>query len=1347
MALDTWVPGMLVTERFELEQLASQGGMGLIFRARDRHTGAPVALKLLHASAANPQNMERLLRESQVLAEVRHPGIVGYMGHGRTSQGEVFLAMEWLSGENLGQRLRRQSLTLGETMVLGRRVAEALAAVHERGIVHRDIKPSNLFLRGGEVDQVTLVDFGLARGGLAWSVTRTGELVGTLQYLAPEQVRGDRLPGPAVDIYALGCVLSECLTGEPPLGGDNVAMLLMRILVEEPPSLRQRRPELPEALAVLVQDMLRKEPGRRPAHGGALLARLEALGLPVQAKTKAPVAEVPQQLGRDEQRLVSIILAAPRLPLETSPEGAPERPEVRRFTSSLGGTPYPEGLLAELAEQLRPYGARIDQVLDGTLIATLAADETATDQAVRAARCAWLLKQRLPQALVVLATGRGMLSEVLPVGDVIQRVGQVLAAGQAMVRDVPEGEDLAVYLDELTAKLLNGRFHLRKAEPGVVVLEGERGVPDETRRLLGRATPCVGREQELQLLAGMFTDCVEADCAQAVLILGPAGMGKSRLRHEFLHRLRLQGEAVEVLQGRGDPILRGTPYVALGQALRRLCEIEEDMPLEVRRERLEARLGRHVAAQERRAVRDFLGELCGVPFPDEDSAPLRAARQDPRLMNDQMGKALLTLLRGECAVHPVVLVLEDLQWIDTATVHLVDVALRDLENRRLLVLGLGRPEVKDLLPRLWQERRCQEVRLHGLSRKACEQLVRKALGPEVAAETVARLVERAGGHALFLEELVRAVAEGEEELPETVLAMLQVRFLRLAPGARQLLRAASLFGNTFWRGGLMALLGLPGKEMEGKGKEGGRDEPTEPTEIDRWLTLLAEQEMILLHGECRFPGEVQYGFRHALVREAAYSLLTEEDRQRGHRAVGEYLERMGETDALVVAEHYRWGQHPERAARFYARAAAHALESSNSLGAVAWAARGIECGASGELLGALRGTEAWGLMWQGDLVASCEAALAALPCLPVGSPAWYQASAAVVATTGSLGRVGLLGEQLRSLAMAEPLPEAESTFMEPSMAAVVCCCFGGMREMGGHFLRRMEAAAGRLGANEARTRGLFHLSELWTRLVLDGDPWMYWCAARKGVAAFAEAEDLRYRGCVEGHLGFGYALLGEREQAVALFRASLPVLERLGETIVLLAMRTFFVMALGEMGDPALLEEAQVLIQETLAQLPSTGFWRGLACCAQACVLLARRDFESAAQATEQAFAAFAALPTGQALALTWRCRALLEQGRAAEAHVVGEQGLTLLATLGGRCWMDEKLRLGAAEARHATGDAEGARRVLAEAWREFRRRAAQLEDPVLRERFVQARDNVRLRELVLAWGLVVPSGEASAGA
>lgn len=165
--------------RFRLEELARAGGMGRVFHAFDLQRQVPVAVKLMHEQLDSAE-VARFSREAEVLAQLDHPGIVSYVAHGQSEQGEPFLVMEWLDGEDLAQRLRRNSLTAQESCVLVRRVAVALQSAHARNVVHRDLKPANLFLRDGDVGRVTVVDFGIARQfGVMPSITRAGGLLGT----------------------------------------------------------------------------------------------------------------------------------------------------------------------------------------------------------------------------------------------------------------------------------------------------------------------------------------------------------------------------------------------------------------------------------------------------------------------------------------------------------------------------------------------------------------------------------------------------------------------------------------------------------------------------------------------------------------------------------------------------------------------------------------------------------------------------------------------------------------------------------------------------------------------------------------------------------------------------------------------------------------------------------------------------------------------------------------------------------------------------------------------------------------------------------------------------------------
>ena len=253
------------SERFEVEQVVGSGSMGTVYRALDRDGGGHVALKIVRAAV----HEARFEREIDVLARLRHPHIVRYVGHGLTTLGERFLAIEWVEGETVSARLGRRGLPLDDALLLCTGIADGLAAAHQQGVVHRDVKPNNLLLPGGALADVKLIDFGIARiPGADESLSRTGEVLGTPSSMAPEQASQADEVGPPADVYALGCVLHECVTGRIPSARIGVRAL---------------RPDAPPAIVHLLERLLARDPGGRPAHAGVVLAELRRLrraGLP-----------------------------------------------------------------------------------------------------------------------------------------------------------------------------------------------------------------------------------------------------------------------------------------------------------------------------------------------------------------------------------------------------------------------------------------------------------------------------------------------------------------------------------------------------------------------------------------------------------------------------------------------------------------------------------------------------------------------------------------------------------------------------------------------------------------------------------------------------------------------------------------------------------------------------------------------------------------------------------------------------------------------------------------------------------------------------------------------------------
>jgi len=229
--------GELVAGRFRLAQRVGSGGMGTVYRATDERTGEPVALKVLHEYL--PESVERFGREVAALARMSHPNIVKYVAHGDSPP---FVAMEWLEGEDLAQRLRSGPMEIADAVELGARLAGALEHAHEHGIVHRDIKPGNLLFENGETSRVRVLDFGLAwiTGDVGFR-TSAGTMLGTPGYMAPEQARGEAVDARA-DVFALSCVLYKCLTGRGPFSGGDAVATLAKMLFDEAEPVSSVRP-------------------------------------------------------------------------------------------------------------------------------------------------------------------------------------------------------------------------------------------------------------------------------------------------------------------------------------------------------------------------------------------------------------------------------------------------------------------------------------------------------------------------------------------------------------------------------------------------------------------------------------------------------------------------------------------------------------------------------------------------------------------------------------------------------------------------------------------------------------------------------------------------------------------------------------------------------------------------------------------------------------------------------------------------------------------------------------------------------------------------------------------------
>ena len=1293
---------VVVAGRFELLELAAKGGMGAVYRALDRETGETVALKVLLGDTDNAAL--RLTKEGLVLAELIDPGIVRYIAHGLGEDRRPFLAMAWVVGETLGERLARAPLSQAESVDLVMGVAEALGHAHGHGVVHRDVKPSNIVLSDGSIHNPVLIDFGLVRLR-ASEQTQLHRAMGTPSYMAPEQARCASEVDARADVFSLGCVLFRCLTGVVPFAGPDMISVLTKILIEEPPRVLTLVPSVVPELDQLVHEMLSKDREKRPLNGTELADRLRAIVVPTASVDAVAVAVALPTLGvgltHDELRLRSILVADVRMP-PVSVDGEPDL-NAQRF-------------LERVSREAESSGARADLLADGSLVVAFANRGGAAELALRAARCAVGLRALVDGSSMALVTGSSVFGDHTPEGDGDHH-GDVFARAASILR--AEGRSVQgarIVIDEVTAGLIEARFEVGREGRRTLLLAPREG-EDVARTVLGKATRFFGREDELATLSAMV-DLAFSDCrARVAVVTAPAGIGKSRLCSELLNTVRTRHPEARILLARGDPTRAGSPFGMLGQMLKRAAGFGDGASVEARSASLRHRIGESITDAGAARIAAFLGEISGASLADA-SAPseLRAARANPVTMGDQIRRAFEQFLSAELSDHPLVIVLEDLHWGDLSTVSALDAVLRNLADERLAVVAFARPELDALFPELWAERSRERMSLEPLPPKVAARIARSLIGESAQDAKVALLVERAAGNAFFLEEIVRAsVTSPTFAFPDTVVAVVQGRIEALSSELRRTLRAASIFGQTLCIDGVRALV--------------GGDDDTQAH-----LAQLVALELLVPGLEPARSGLEPLVFASALIREAAYVSLTENDRLLGHGLAADWLLAQGESDARVIAEHLDRSGALAEAIAWWQRAAEEALAGADLAGVIDRARRGLACGAVGEELAAFHVlmTEAWAA--KGKYHAVRESALQGLQHARRGGPAWLVLAAqAVVAST-----------------QVDDLPTAVAWVDE------LCDAFDGRKDVTGSVVIQLLATATSLMRSSARedawrvrdlaeplankyaatspsvaghaalVDGMFHLHDR-------SDFGAAVDSFARAQAAFEESGDLR--DALRASINRAYALtrLGDGG-AVGLLRVAYAEAVRMGLENYAAGAAQNLALALSRAGDA---EGARAHIDLSIATSEAIGarfvaLWSRLYAVEIACGAGDWADAESRAISLLPDLAAHRAAYVYCSAELS---EALRNQGRVPDALAAARGAMAVLDAATIVEEGEEHARLAFARALMESGDAAGAREAIGKARAALLARASLIADPGWRRSYLERiAENAAILSLARAW-------------
>ncbi len=888
-----------------LERLLGQGGMGAVYLARQERPSRHVAVKvllpnMLMNSQMQAQYLARFRREADIIARLEHVNIVPIYAYGE-QDGLAYLVMPYLQGGSLYDvLLQRGQFPLEETIQYLKEAAAGLDYAHAHGIIHRDLKPANFLLHSD--GRLLLSDFGIARilqdemSRTGVQLTGVGAVLGTPYYMSPEMLRGEQIDHRA-DLYALGIIVYQLLSGQPPFQGETPYTIIAGHMQEQPPLLHQINPSIPSAVDTVVQQALAKKPESRFQSARALVEALSAAALSSanaatidqNAPTIAPSNLVqpdpplnrPNFLNRqhsgthlfEERKLVSVLFA-----------DATE-------ATTLDETLDPEDTLAlmerfyeHVQRVISDHGGLLQKFAGDAVLVFFGLPQAHGDDAERACAAALALRDAIANDQILRE--RLQLQEGINTGEIVATsnpsTGNYDVQGEvvhAVTRLQQAAHVNEILVGERTVQAARSAF-IFGAERQIEMKRRKqplRAFPlAEVRefRQIGRP-PLVGRRQDLLQLELLKARALEDQRPQLISIIGPAGIGKSRLLEEFLS----QHDATDSVQYATAHCL---PY---GQSL-------TYSPL---RGLLVDMLGSKI---DKPQVTDVFVRG-GYTFENAshlaESVITTLSVEEESNNRESIFSAWRLLIELLAKQSPLILIFEDLHWASDSLLDLVEHMMHPRTQAPLLVIVLSRPELLERRP-TWGGGRSNFIMLtlEPLTDTQTQELVRRLM-TELPPTMGKRIAERSGGNPFFAIELIRVLEEQGASsrnnaeldiLPDTVHAAILAHLDHLSPQEHRIVQTASVVGNTFHSKTLHAVLS-----------------DLQPGEVDAALDALFISNIIVL------AEEGNYTFRHALIREVAYGTLSRAERIRLHGLIVSSLKPFSVEHAdeymELLAYHYR----------------------------------------------------------------------------------------------------------------------------------------------------------------------------------------------------------------------------------------------------------------------------------------------------------------------------------------------------------------------------------------------------------------------------------------------------------
>ena len=952
------------------------GGMATVYRAYQASMDRHVAIKVIRSSILHePTLKERFRREARLIARLEHPHLLPVYDFDGDHD-PPYIVMRYLEGGTLKQVMEHGGLPHEEMLYMLGQVSSALDYAHRQGVVHRDLKPSNVMIdREGNA---FVTDFGIARSASTpgqENLTDPGNLVGTPAYMSPEQARGQSDVDPAADLYALGVMVFELLTGGVPFHNESSLGVLMAHLNEPVPSARERNPKLPQAVDRVLRTALAKEKGARYPKAEALVADLTTALKVKSASSPTKLQALTQTISLDQLKAYE---EKSKKGKRETPSSATPTEQQRQMTavyvdaSDLATALYESGKDAETVrvgmdalwkrfeEIAREQGGVIQSRAENLGLALWGRTRISEDDPERAIRAALLMREAtLAEAKKVfgasweptdenplpfsagITTGPVLLERSDQSGIYTASGATITMAGR-MREGAPAG---SILLDHDTYTQVRGVFTIHSYGPlrirgrkdpievYLVVHVKPRAFRLKARGIEGVETRMIGRENELRVLQEAFTLTVEDGETQVVTVVGEAGVGKSRLLFEFLNWSELLEQVFWIFEARATQPSMLQPYSLTRDLFSFRFQILDSDPLDVVHTKVVSGVAGFLGpGSEDKA--ELMGQLVGFNFSDYPA--VAEALKDTEAFRRRALDYLGEFFSAACKKSPVMIHIEDLHWADDRSLDLINNLVRENVKLPLYMLCMSRPSLYERRPQWGEGQRFHErIELEPLSQLSSRRLVRELLKKvaEVPPELRDLVVERADGNPFYIEELIKAliddgvIVKGEDQwtvdrtrlssvrIPPTLTGVLQSRLDALPLALQQLLQRGSVVGRVFWDAVAVHL---------------SRETGLEEDEVRAMLEDLRHREMILRREESSFAGTVEYVFRHAILRDVTYETLVPRQRRSLHRGVGDWFLEMGGARAgehtLLVAEHYERAGEPALAAEQLGRAGEAAIQ-------------------------------------------------------------------------------------------------------------------------------------------------------------------------------------------------------------------------------------------------------------------------------------------------------------------------------------------------------------------------------------------------------------------------------------